>query len=200
MDAQTFLQQLIKRYKDNMIESSASISTMQTPQSPIQLRVCNTLKYWIENYWFDFEEKSLLDKLLEFVEFMRTNNEKLANVVRVPLNRKINGQDAKDSVIPDKKVNQPRPKPLIPKIIVSERSKRPSNSTSDASLVNLNQVQKDRPSSITNWGINFKLRVSEERGEDIKLKLTDFEPLETARQLTLVEFELFTAIKVSSTS
>jgi hypothetical protein len=66
--------------------------------------------------------------------------------------------------------------------------------------VNLNQVQKDRPSSITNWGINFKLRVSEERGEDIKLKLTDFEPLETARQLTLVEFELFTAIKVSSTS
>jgi hypothetical protein len=39
MDCNTFLLQMIKRYKDNIIvEPSPSISTVQSPQSPIQLR------------------------------------------------------------------------------------------------------------------------------------------------------------------
>jgi hypothetical protein len=52
--------------------------------------VCNTLKNWIENYWFDFQDdKALLDKLIDFVEFVSKHNVKLVSVIKAPLTRKV---------------------------------------------------------------------------------------------------------------
>lgn len=55
----------------------------------------------------------------------------------------------------------------------------------------------NKPDKVANWGgFNFGiLRTIDDRwGEDLKLKHFDLEPIEIARQMTLVEYELFTAI------
>ena len=92
---------------------------------------------------------------------------------------------------------QPRPKPLIPKGI-AKRVSTVGSLTSDVSASTMS-MNLARDKTLSNWG-GFglgKLRVGEDKwNEDIKLKLMDLEPLEVARQLTLIEFELFTAIKV----
>ena len=54
-----------------------------------------------------------------------------------------------------------------------------------------------RPSSIA-WAPFGKAKASiPENAEIEKFKLFDLEPLELARQLTLIEFELFSAIRVN---
>ena len=86
MDGHAFLQHLVKRFKDSMVDAGG----VQNAQSPIQLRVCNTVKTWVENYWFDFsDDKLLLEKLTDFVELIKRHNEKLSNVIRISLNRKV---------------------------------------------------------------------------------------------------------------
>ena len=70
------------------------------------------------------------------------------------------------------------PKPILPKSLTQKHSKEGSNA---------------RPMSIA-WG---SMSV---KAEDIpvssRLKLSDLDPLEIARQLTLIEFDLFRKIKV----
>jgi hypothetical protein len=89
-DTSMFLTLLLKRFKETLVESSPSISSVNAGQSPVQLRVCNTVKIWIEQYWFDFQEnKALLDQLNEFIDYVKKQNEKLANVLKIPLNRKV---------------------------------------------------------------------------------------------------------------
>jgi hypothetical protein len=101
------------------------------------------------------------------------------------------GQDAPAH---EKKNFQPRPKPILPKALAKRSS---GLDVQEKSANNLNSLKNDRPSSIGNWGgFNFtKLRINEEKGDDYRIKLADLEPLEIARQLTLIEYELFTAIK-----
>lgn len=199
MDTNTFLERLIKRFKDTITEAAAGHK--DPSQSPVQLRVCNTLKFWIENYFVDFEGAAISEKLMEFIEYIKMHNEKLSSVVSVPLKRKMNDKDGRETIvssaIADKKPNQPRPKPLIPKVIAKRISNATTAELESRSVSSLNTLKGERPSSISNWGgFNFgKLRVTDEKNEDLKLKLTDLEPLETARQITLIEFELFTAIK-----
>ncbi|KAI3633678.1 hypothetical protein MIR68_008625 [Amoeboaphelidium protococcarum] len=205
MEPATFLQLLAKRFKDSQSANptiAANIQSKQATQSPVQLRVCNTVKNWIENYWFDFQDdKNLLDKLNEFINYVRTHNEKLANVIRMPLARKMNGKEESLTttvVVAEKKTALPRPKPIIPKAI-AKRTSNAAQDLSNTSVTTLSKYGGDRPSSsvVPNWaGFNFgKLRLSDVRSEDLNLKLTDLEPLEVARQMTLVEFELFSNIR-----
>lgn len=90
MDPPTFLALLTKRFHDNLNAAStaSTVSPNKEAQSPVQLRVISTIKTWMETYWFDFEG-DLKDKLLEFLENIKRYNEKLANNVLVPLNRKV---------------------------------------------------------------------------------------------------------------
>jgi len=63
MKQETLLSLMIQRY-DLSIEDPAHPGLSQ----PIRLRVCNTLKYWMDNFWFDFLDNQLIyDRAFEFV-------------------------------------------------------------------------------------------------------------------------------------
>lgn len=88
IDPNTFLNFMIKRFKENLLDPKNNNS--QAAGSPIQLRVCNILKSWIEKYWYDFQnDKTLLDNLLAFVESVQRGNEKLAAILTTALESKV---------------------------------------------------------------------------------------------------------------
>ena len=188
IDTSSFLSLLSKRFKEASESSNTpSLSSAQSNQSPIQLRVCNLLKTWIENYWYDFQDnKALQDQLNEFIQMARSYNEKLAQVVRLPFQRKLNNP----SEVQERKVSSaPRPKPQLPKALI----KRSSNAN-EASPAGSAAALNSRPVSILS-SFSGKLKLGEGHSEDIKFKLMDLEPLEVARQLTMAEYELFQAIR-----
>jgi len=61
---------------------------------PAQNSVCNTIKYWMENYWFDFKEsKELLDTLMRFIKVNMESQPKLAAQLTRVYDKKSTGQD-----------------------------------------------------------------------------------------------------------
>ncbi len=100
-------------------------------------------------------------------------------------------------VIERKTSTTPKPKPILPKTLQKRQgSIAPVPPTPD---VTVSQSSLKGQGVTNTWGtFTFnKLRAVDERTDDVKLKFTEFDPLELARQLTLVEFDLFTAIRVS---
>lgn len=80
------------------------------------------------------------------------------------------------------------PKPVLPKALAKRYSNDPWNDK------NLKLADGSRPSSST-WN-TIDRKSSELTLDDLKLKIMDIDSLELARQITLIEFELFSAIKV----
>lgn len=74
------------------------------------------------------------------------------------------------------------------------------NSPPDRSLFQTINAKSDQSrNGIPSWsGLSFMKQPSsgKEGSVEIKLKFSDIDPLELARQLTLIEHRLFTAIKV----
>ena len=83
------------------------------------------------------------------------------------------------------------PKPILPKVLL----KRYSNNEPRMSM----HLGPERPASLQiGPGMSWPAK-SAKKGDlmnDVKLKLVDLEPIEIARQLTLIEFDLFKAVKV----
>ncbi|KAJ3424532.1 ras guanine nucleotide exchange factor i-related [Anaeramoeba flamelloides] len=113
----------------------------------IRLRVCNFLKFWIADYFEDFQPK-LLPELENFIEneIKNANMSKMANNLKEIIERNLNENDElKDYTFLD-----PPPDPKLPKNIFSP-----------------------------------------------KLSLLDVPPEEIARQMTLLEFQIYERIKPS---
>jgi hypothetical protein len=84
--------------------------------------------------------------------------------------------------------NTPRPKPIIPKSL----QKRMEN------MVNVSQngTIANKGEKMVNWvGLNFGKKNNEDKPDDFRLKFTDIDPCELARQITLIEYQLFDAIQ-----
>lgn len=82
----------------------------------IRLRVTQTIKFWLENFYsYDFDE-SMLEKLHDFIEnvMMKSRGEKMAGMLRRTHELVLQGQD-------DGKVHTPvpHPPPLLPKKITA---------------------------------------------------------------------------------
>lgn len=52
---QKLLEKLIERYHVPVPETTDSEAFRRTTQRPIQLRVCNTMKHWMDHHWQDFD-------------------------------------------------------------------------------------------------------------------------------------------------
>lgn len=195
MDCSTLLKLLEKRFRESTDpDAGPSISNLQSSKSPLQLRICNLVKTWIENYWFDFQENKQLQKQLEdLIQIVKNADDKLAKIVSIVYEKKLNRLE--DSPNDNMKKSRPiPPKPILPKVL-AKRS-LPAESAS-ISLSSNNLFKPDRPMSLASWSmLNFgKKNSAEDKAfADLKLKLLDIDPLEMARQMTIVEHQLFMSI------
>ncbi|KAI8901142.1 ras guanine nucleotide exchange factor domain-containing protein [Globomyces pollinis-pini] len=147
-------------------------STVIVPSPPLTLKCVNLLKYWCDQYWTDFQMDSELFKKLD--DFINTlENVKLAQMLRNLVNRKQTGVEAPVIDMPTD-----CPKPILPKSLIKRLADFPKD--------------KVRPESI--YWTPFVRRANDE-SNTFRLKLAELDPLEVARQLTLIEHELFTSIK-----
>eukprot|EP01098_Paradermamoeba_levis_P016727 TRINITY_DN9231_c0_g1_i1.p1 TRINITY_DN9231_c0_g1~~TRINITY_DN9231_c0_g1_i1.p1 ORF type:complete len:652 (-),score=199.83 TRINITY_DN9231_c0_g1_i1:128-2083(-) len=145
------LSKLIQRYHVPQQEGISEQEWKNTIVMPIQLRVCNVIKKWVEEYFTDFENN---DKLIQMfqnfteVTLRLDGNSNLSKSLSNALQRKLKGESA------DKKETVFSADPPEPKVPV--RTIFSSN-----------------------------------------LTLFDVDEEEIARQLTLVEFEIYSSIKAS---
>ncbi|KAI9199222.1 ras guanine nucleotide exchange factor domain-containing protein [Polychytrium aggregatum] len=193
-------QELMRELSKAALGNASTAST----SSPRLLRTINTLKYWIENYWSDFQEDGqLLADLTETMDILSKTDPDLVNMVRNITSRKL---QATTSHI-RKSTDRPCPKPILPKglqkryepegtvykvnaglatIIIPERI-----DIRDRSL----QMAQTPPRLSQELGGSLSDITSLSREPKPRWLFADFDPLEVARQITLIEFELFSAIK-----
>ncbi|KAJ3107545.1 hypothetical protein HDU97_003850 [Phlyctochytrium planicorne] len=158
MTSRQLMEIIVRIFKEN--SRSEGVVGEIGLQPPILLRIVNTMKFWLENYWVDFQEDpSLLKELTTFIDTLE--DEKLINILQVVVTRKLTNQISLQS---DKLASPPRP--LLPKTLIKRNSAEPVGGRSDMSK-----------------GIPYKFR------------LIDLEPLEIARQITIIESELFLTIQ-----
>ncbi|KAJ1558630.1 hypothetical protein HK096_008696 [Nowakowskiella sp. JEL0078] len=171
-------------------------------QNPMALRVVNTLKHWMENYWGDFSsDPELLSDISTFIESLGDSN--LGGILKTLTNSEI-------SIV---KIQETPPKPILPKLLIKRYSlaeqhtspvgtsfvvpssplSRGPGSDSGSSLIatpssnqiinniSLSQASLVKPS----WG--FKINKIPEVIEESRLKFIDIDPLEMARQITIME-------------
>jgi len=101
----------------------------QTKALPGRLRIINTLKYWMEKFWFDFsEDKALLQRLQTLVNNTMSSQAKLQKQLTRVLERKLSGQDAEAM---EKRV-VPAPKPIYEKKKLLQQTLIRKGSTPDA--------------------------------------------------------------------
>ncbi|KAJ3055618.1 hypothetical protein HK097_009945 [Rhizophlyctis rosea] len=188
MNSSGLIDAIAQRYKDAANVTGGDGGTGGQTPLLVRSRIVNTLKYWIENFWSDFsEDPILLEKLTAFADAIEEEN--LANVMKTIITRKLNGNV---NMVPPKTLRE-IPKPILPKVLL----KRYSDNGPRMSM----HLGADRPASLQlGPGMPWPAK-NAKKGElmnDVKLKLVELEPIEIARQLTLIEFDLFKAVKVLS--
>ena len=154
-------------------------------------RIVNFVKIWVENYYhLDFHEHSNREALEMFIEGIE--EEKLQAMLKTHINRKVASSNSHVKVLYIQKTEGQQgtqvkvviggpnaPKPILPK------SLRKSDYKSDIRGL----------ASMDRLGSTQSLRSQKSIDELVGFKFADLDPLEVARQITVIEFELFCNIK-----
>ena len=180
-----FMQTFMMTYK-GFVDSAAILAQVETiatlPQdknsTPSILKAANVLKYWIENYFSDFTQDPLLMQKVKDIA-IKITNPKLGQMLQALIAKK-------EAAGPDAVVQSPAndqavfPKPILPKTL-SKNTFRGDPFTSP----NLATATFIAAPSMSDMKVG------------LKFKLADLDPLEVARQITLIEYDLFSRIKVT---
>lgn len=153
--------ELVNRF---MLEPPPNLSSdeiklwVEKKLSPIQIRVCNSFKIWLESFWIESKDDACLDNIYSFASGpMMQAQHALANrllelvskrvlLYLIKINSDVYGQNISMSKAKRSARNEDVPNPILPKSIK-------------------------------------------------RFKLYDLDPLEIARQLTLVESNMFSKIQ-----
>ncbi|KAI8929333.1 ras guanine nucleotide exchange factor domain-containing protein [Entophlyctis helioformis] len=186
LESKEFLEMIVGICRESMAAvKAAATNGEQAPNStPIVLKAVNIMKFWVEQYWSDFQSNpALLQLLTTFVDTLESP--KLVQVLKTSVTRKLTGVEAPVIEMPTQ-----FPKPILPKSLMKRYSSDVFTNNRESKL----QDSVPRPISAP-WSAFGKKSSDMALDLDVKLKLAELDPLEVARQLTLIEFELFAAIK-----
>lgn len=161
---------------------------------PVRLRVLNLFKSWLENNWNPTTDRVILQQLISLAERWASAGaiagpaHRLAELAR----RRLDGATQKTTVL----VGNSRGPGSLQRVISSERMKGGLGLTmTDAS-------QMYAPSAFSRGGalpptsVVSKTLLSNLRNGNVdKIHLLDFDPLELARQLTILDSKLYCAIQ-----
>lgn len=158
--------------------------------TPVRLRIFNFLKSWLEVHWHPATDHVILDRLVEFTRTTMTHSlsragQRLADLAQ---KRIISGPQKTNMMVGSQRGLQ--------RAISTERMKNgvPMAMTDSSSLYPVNGVAKGgpmAPTPIISKGLLSNLRVM----NHTTVNVLDFDPLELARQLTVMESKLYCAIQ-----
>ncbi|KAJ1546097.1 hypothetical protein HK405_007407, partial [Cladochytrium tenue] len=177
-------------------------------QPPGVLRVVNTLKYWMEGYWSDFvDDASLLEDVHAIMA--RLTDDTLAGILRNAIERRKSGTaaptastDRNTSTAPRPILSRPTSRPsaldllsLTPSLGGSTIPPQPSS----ASTAGGDGASHDRSSGVRATASLLRSLAGVDDARDtaaaVRPRILEFDPLELARQLTLIEADLFARVK-----
>ncbi len=161
---------------------------------PVQLRVLNLIKSWLENHWNPATDRAILPQLITLVERWANLGaiagpaRRLADLAR----KRSDGATQKTTVL----VGNSRGPGSLQRVISSERMK------GGFGLAMTDASQMYAPSAFTKGGalpptsVVSKTLLSNLRNDNFdRISILDFDPLELARQLTILDSKLYCAIQ-----
>lgn len=161
---------------------------------PVRLRVLNLFKSWLENHWNPSTDRVILQQLIPLAERWASAGaiagpaHRLAELAR----KRLDGATQKTTVL----VGNNRGPGSLQRIISSERIK------GGFGLAMTDASQMYAPSAFSKGGalpptsVVSKALLSNLRNENFdKINVLDFDPLELARQLTILDSKLYCAIQ-----
>jgi hypothetical protein len=161
-----------KRFKEN-----------SATNSKVREKIIQVVKHLIEMNWNDFQEdKNLLGKTTDFIEAVNRVNKNLGSIVLTVLKEKSSADTASSTEELKKNNSLPKPKPVVPKALIKKYENVQTSSVRDDKLL------------MKNW-IGFNPGKLKSANDTIKFKFSELDPIELARQITLMDYELFQALK-----
>ncbi|KAJ1028753.1 hypothetical protein NDA16_001918 [Ustilago loliicola] len=161
---------------------------------PVRLRVLNLLKNWLENHWNPSTDRIILQQLIPLAERWAKAGaiagpaHRLAELAR----KRLDGATQKTTVL----VGNNRGPGSLQRVISSERMK------GGLGLAMTDASQMYAPSAFSKGGalpptsVVSKTLFSNLRNENFdRISILDFDPLELARQLTILDSKLYCAIQ-----
>ncbi len=161
---------------------------------PVRLRVLNLLKSWLENHWNPSTDRVILQQLIPLAERWSSTGaiagpaHRLADLAR----KRMDGATQKTTVL----VGNSRGPGSLQRVISSERMK------GGLGLAMTDASQMYAPSAFSRGGalpptsVVSKTLLSHLRNEQFdRINILDFDPLELARQLTILDSKLYCAIQ-----
>ncbi|CBQ71729.1 guanyl nucleotide exchange factor Sql2 [Sporisorium reilianum SRZ2] len=161
---------------------------------PVRLRVLNLLKSWLENHWNPSTDRVILQQLISLAErwtgaaAISGPAHRLAELAR----KRLDGATQKTTVL----VGNSRGPGSLQRVISSERMK------GGLGLAMTDASQMYAPSAFSKGGalpptsVVSKALLSNLRNENFdRINIVDFDPLELARQLTILDSKLYCAIQ-----
>ncbi|KAI9090515.1 ras guanine nucleotide exchange factor domain-containing protein [Phlyctochytrium arcticum] len=191
ISSEKFLQTLINQYNEANAELN-NLSDATRSSSPVIHRILNVLTFWVEHHWTDFaDDENLLQMLERFVQDSQHDASAILSL-RTIIQTKINLDSANQEL---DAATSAAPKPILPRALAKRYSSE--NALFGARPILMGSLGVglgggERPTSWAPFGGKGKLA---EGAEEVKLKFAEMDPLEMARQLTLIEFEFFKSIR-----
>ncbi|GAK63349.1 Ras GEF [Moesziomyces antarcticus] len=161
---------------------------------PVRLRVLNLIKNWLENHWNPVTDRVILQQLIPFAERCTSASgvggpaHRVAELAR----KRLDGATQKTTVL----VGNTRGPGSLQRVISSERMK------GGLGLAMTDASQMYAPSAFAKGGalpptsVVSKTLLANLRQENFdKISVLDFDPLELARQLTILDSKLYCAIQ-----
>eukprot|EP00835_Amoeboradix_gromovi_P006633 NODE_823_length_3913_cov_0.131096.p1 type:complete len:775 gc:universal NODE_823_length_3913_cov_0.131096:980-3304(+) len=164
------------------------VKDQETHRPVYEMRFRDILSHWVKNYWEDFaanaELKSKLKEIITVRPMLSSDKQqKISELIKKAESGNL--KTLTSIVIPEDKKLQ-RPKPVLPRQLLKRFTTQIENGP----------VEISRRSALNDtFIIELVVNNFNTSSDDFKVSLLEMDPTEIARQICLIEFELFNVIR-----